>query len=195
MGSKRTQKEIKLEIETLEKQIDDIRDIRKQRPDIAALEDQVRAMKQAYIQEIESSVNCWRSDIQYLKKELENRKKDNEIYLSERVREWFRQYKRGIDWGYKEPRIVWVSPDERFVIITNPGGTAGTGTPMGTGGYYYASSSHWLTETKEGYAYMGNRTGIAGSAPRWMEHEGRLTKEVKEKMIKFAEEQAGYKFE
>jgi len=194
MNTKRTQKDIKLEIENLEKQIDDIKDIRKQRPDIAILEDQVRAMKQSYMQEIESSVTCWRSDIQYLKKELENRKKDGEIYLNERISKWFRQYIGGIDWGYKDPKIVWISPDERFAIITSPGGTAGTGTAMGTGGYYYASSTHWLTEIKEGYAYFGRRTGVAGEASKWLEHEGRLTKEVKEKMIKFAEEQAGYKF-
>ena len=114
--------------------------------------------------------------------------------MSETVQKWFDKYIRGIDWGYKEPKIVWVSPDERFAIITAPGSTAGTGTAMGTGGYYYAASTHWLTDIKEGGTYGGFRYQGVDSL-KDMEFEGRLTKEIKAKMIARAEELAGYKYE
>jgi hypothetical protein len=42
---------------------------------------------------------------------------------------------------------------------------------------------------------MGNRRGVSGQSPKWEEHDGRLTKEVKERMIKKAEEIAGYKYD
>lgn len=195
MKKSRTQKEINEEIKALENQIEDTRNIRKHRPEIVELEKKIQEIRNAYWEENQGLINCWQDDIRALKQELQRKKSEKEIYLSEKVQKWFSNYLGGIDWGYKTPRIVWISPDERFVIITNPGGTAGQGTAMGTGGYYYASSSHWLTEVVEGQAYMGNRTGVSGQSQKWLEHEGRLTKEVKEKMIKKAEEIAGYSYE
>lgn len=186
--STRTQKEINQEIKALEARIDDIQNIRKYRIEIVKLETRIREIKNEYQEEIKTSVDCWGSDIQALKKELKNKKEDNKLQISERVKRWFSNYKSGIGWGYKEPTIVWISEDERFVIITDPGGTAGTGTPMGSGGYYYASSTHWLTETIEGSTYLGRSTMTSKAAPKWLEHEGRLTKEVKQKMIDYSEE-------
>lgn len=184
----RTQKDINQEIKTLESQIDDIQNIRKHRPELVELEEKINKIKQNYREEIETQVSVWNSDIYALKNELKKKKIEGQIQLSERVEKWFRNYKSGIGWGYKEPKIVWISEDERYVIITNPGGTAGTGTAMGTGGYYYASSTHWLTETIEGYTYLGQSRGAAGTAPKWLEFDGRLTKEKKAEMIAFAEE-------
>jgi hypothetical protein len=185
MSDKRTQKQINEEIKAIEAQISDIRDVRKHHPELVELEKKVYEIKQKHYEESQSLINCWDSDIDALKKELKRKKEDNDIQLSERVEKWLRKYLSGVNFGYKEPRIVWISEDERYVIITSPGGTAGTGTVMGTGGYYYAASTHWLTETIEGVEFMGNR---AERAPEWLEHEGRLTKEVKQNMIDYTKE-------
>ena len=180
----RTQKEINQEIKNLENQIDDTRNLRKHRPEIVELERKIEAIRASYREETETSIACWKSDIEQLKKELKNKKEDNQIQLSEKVKKWFRNYLSGVSFGYKDPKIIWISPDERFVIITSPGGTAGTGTPMGTGGYYYAASTHWITEIVEGKSYLDF------GEVKLLEHEGRLSKEIKEKMITLAEQKA-----
>lgn len=180
----RTQKDINQEIKNLENQIDDTRNIRKHRPEIVELEKKIQDIRDKYHEETDSLIVCWRSDIAQLKKELKNKKEDGQIQLSEKIQKWFRNYLNGVDFGYKDPKIVWISPDERFVIITSPGGTAGTGTPMGTGGYYYAASTHWLSEIIEGQSYLSRGNS------KFLEHEGRLTKEIKEKMITLAEQKA-----
>lgn len=190
---KRTLKAIQADIKTLETQLDDIKDIRKHCPELVKLEEQIQKIKEDYREEIKAQVNCWESDIQQLNKELKNKKEDNKLQLSESVQKWFRKYISGIDWGYKQPRIVWISPDERFAIITSPGSIGGTGTAMGTGGYYYASSSHWLTDIKENGMYISNRRDGVASIKE-LEVEGRLTKEMKAKMIARAEELAGYSY-
>jgi hypothetical protein len=191
---KRTLKAIQTDIKTLETQLDDIKDIRKHCPELVKLEEQIQKIKENYREEINAQVNCWESDIQQLNKELKDKKEDNKLQLSEKVEKWFRHYKSGVSWGYKEPKIVWISPDERFAIITAPGSTAGQGTAMGTGGYYYASSTHWLTEIVENGTYSSmRRDGVASL--KEMEFEGRLTKEIKAKMIARAEELAGYSYQ
>jgi len=183
----RTQKDINQEIRNLENQIEDTHDIRKNRPEYVELEKKMEKIRREYREETDSQIDVWRSDIQALKKELARKKEDNKIQLSERVQQWFKKYLGGVSFGYKEPKIVWISEDEKYVIITSPGGTAGTGTAMGTSGYYYASSTHWLTEIIEGGTYMGtSHRGI--NSPKWFEFDGRLTKEKKEEMIAFTEE-------
>lgn len=187
MSDKRTQKQINDDIRAIEAQIDDIRDVRKHHPELVELEKNVYEIKQKHFEESQSLISCWNSDIDALKKELKRKKEENSIFLSENVEKWFRKYLGGVNFGYKSPKIVWISEDERYVIITSPGGTAGTGTAMGTGGYYYAPSSHWLTEIIEGGTYMGrSHRGI--NSPKWMEHEGKLSKEIKQKMIDYTEE-------
>lgn len=182
----KTQKDINQEIKAIEVQIEDTKNIRKHRPEYAELEKKMEVIRAAYREATDSLISCWKSDIQALKKELKNKKEENKLQLSGDVQRWFRKYLSGVSFGYKEPRIVWISEDEKYIIITSPGGTAGTGTAMGTGGYYYASSSHWLTEIVEGGSYMGHtEKGIR--SPKWLEHEGRLTKDKKEEMIAFVE--------
>lgn len=179
--SKRTQKDIKQEIENLDNQIFQIK---KYPSEIIELEKKLYDMKNAHLDEVRPQVNVWKSDIEALKLELRKKKEENQIQLSERVEKWLSKYTSGVSFGYAEPKIVWISEDERFVIITSPGGTAGTGTAMGTGGYYYAASTHWLADTTNPARYIGD----GGKGNRWMEHDGRLTKEVKEKMIAYTEE-------
>ena len=81
----------------------------------------------------------------------------------------------GVDFGYGGIKIVWHSDDERFVIITNKGATAGQGTAMGTHGYHYAPTEHWLVDTKEGNSFH--------TTTKYFPVEGRLTKEKKQQMI------------
>ncbi len=182
----KTQKDINQEIKAIEAQIEDTKNIRKHRPEYAELEKKMEVIRAAYREETDSLISCWKSDIQALKKELKNKKEDNKLQLSGDVQRWLRKYLSGVSFGYKEPKIVWISEDEKYVIITSPGGTAGTGTPMGTGAYYYAPSTHWITEIIEGGTYMGSlHRGI--NSPRWLEFDGRLNKEKKEEMIAFVE--------
>ncbi len=182
----KTQKDINQEIKAIEAQIEDTKNIRKHRPEYAELEKKMEAIRRAYREETDSLISCWESDIQALKKELKKKKEENKLQLSEDVQRWFRKYLGGVNFGYKEPRIVWISEDEKYVIITSPGSTAGTGTAMGTGAYYYAQSTHWLTEIFEGGTYLGS-TRDSVKSPTWLEFDGRLTKEKKEEMIAFVE--------
>jgi hypothetical protein len=182
----KTQKDINQEIKSIEAQIEDTKNIRKHRPEYAELENKMDAIRRAYREETDSLIYCWESDIQALKKELKRKKEDNKLQLSETVEKWFRKYLSGVNFGYKSPRIVWVSEDEKYAIITSPGSTAGTGTVMGTGAYYYAQSTHWLTEIFEGGTYLGHSHGGITSK-KWLEFDGRLTKEKKEEMIALVE--------
>ena len=56
---------------------------------------------------------------------------------------------------------------------------------MGTGGYYYASSTHWLADTTSERKYVDWSNA---SPNKWKEFDGRLTKEKKQEMIDFSEE-------
>lgn len=49
---------------------------------------------------------------------------------------------------------------------------------MGTGGYYYTSAEHWLIDRTRGDTYF--------KCKKLMEIEGRLTKEIKQKMIELS---------
>lgn len=93
----KTKKEINDNIKELENQIDDISNYRKHRRDIAKIEDELRKLKNDYWEEAQSSINCWQSDIDALKKELKMKKEDSSIQLSEKVQKWFRKYLSGSD--------------------------------------------------------------------------------------------------
>lgn len=117
--------------------------------------------------DLETERKCLESDLRALKEK-------NELEVPDHLKKWLKEYSQGVDWGYGGLKIRWISDDEKWCIITNGGGTAGQGTPMGTGGYYYAEASHFLgrTDYKGGFS---NRHGeIRG---------GRLTNEVKKKLI------------
>lgn len=122
------------------------------------------------------------SEKQKLEKELKERKLSKKIQLSVYLSDWLQQYMRGINWGYKLPLITWHSEDERFVILTHPGQTSGTGTVMGSMGYYYSPSDHILIDTKRddretsyGKGKLGFKIGDRV--------EGRLTKEKKQMLL------------
>jgi hypothetical protein len=184
MNKHRTQKEIKLDIEKIESDIDDIENYRKHIPGYEEMEKKLQALRYKYMEDIRNQVNVWKSDVDALKKEIKNIKLDKELVPSDKISLWFRNYKGGVHWGYGGLKIAWISDDERFVILTHKGGTAGQGTAMGTGGYYYAPSNHWIADTS---IATGHR-GYGPSGNSFMETEGRLTKELKEKMIAHMEE-------
>lgn len=92
------------------------------------------------------------------------------------VKEWFDTTMHyGIDYGYKDIEIVWVSPKGKYVIIRHPGQTTGQGTPMGSSAYYYASTQHWLHTVGDGP--LDDRKFVT---------EGRLKKHRKQEMMDYA---------
>jgi len=187
-----TQKSIKDQISQTEKEIADLRDIRKNLPEYVALEKKLYKMREDYFDSVHSSINAKEDDVRMLKQQLKRIKAEKELELPERVQHWFDVYERGVNWGYGGIKVVWISDDGRWVIITNKGGTAGTGTAMGTGGYYYAASTHWLSDThsEPGYSsriYLKSREedkhGMNYTSNKFGEFEGRLTKEKKQALI------------
>lgn len=121
------------------------------------------------LQDVRNTLTIKRSDLRHLEKETE-------FKLPEELEEFWKRYNLGIDWGYQGLKIKWISDDNRFLIVTNPGGTAGTGTVMGTGAYYYAQTRHWIIDTEK------KPDGITNS---FCEIEGgRLTKSRMSYMIK-----------
>lgn len=114
------------------------------------------------------------NQVYLLKDELRAAKEAREIEVPEHIQDWLKEYHRGVDWGYGGLKIRWISEDEKWAIITNGGTTAGTGTAMGVGAYYYANCSHFLG-CIEHSGGMENRYGEIDG--------GRLTQERKEALI------------
>ena len=171
-----TIKELKNEIKRLEAENEDFRNYRKNIEGYAELEDKLYKMRNAYWKSSEEKRTQNGNWIREYKKEMLEKQKQNDIELSPELKDWYRNWGSGVDFGYNGTKIVWVSPKEDFVIITSKGGTAGQGTVMGTSGYYYSNTHHMLAYTKtrrrytEGNSYDKN-------------YDGRLTKELKQKML------------
>lgn len=185
---KRTQKVIKAEIDALEAEISNKQDYRKNCPKIVELEKEIRQIKEKYFEDNQLTINCWENDLQVLKVELKKKKAEKALFIPEKLEKWFQTYILGIDWGYGGIKIVWISPDERFVILTNTGSTGGQGTVMGANSYYYSNSEHYLIDTLIAEKFRKNNNG------KLKEHTGRLTKDIKLEMIKLAETTVGYTF-
>lgn len=128
----------------------------------------------------ESEIEKLHKERNKLKEELKNKKLSKRLQLSDYLLNWIKQYMIGVNWGYKDPYISWHSNDERFVILTNPGETAGQGTAMGTMGYYYAPTDHTVIDTKTpSNGLHSNKLGYEIGA----RIEGRLTKENKKLLL------------
>lgn len=177
-----SKKQIASKIKELEDKILDLKNISKNVPEYSELIKKADQLKEEYFKHNLPIIEQYRDQVYELKKEL--KKPVKELYISENLQEWFRNWKSGVDFGYKDPYIRWISPDEKYVVITCPGSTAGTGTAMGTSSYYYALTDHYLVEVKEGSRYINiNRdgSGILGS------FEGRLSKEKINEWMKLIE--------
>lgn len=177
MSEKTTQKSIKEQISSLKKRKDILRDPYSD-PEYARLMKLANERRYAYykevkeeIENIEISIKCAESDLKALKN---SRKSKIQEEITEDIEIAFKNIQRGIDYGYSKPRISWISKDKRWFIFTTPGGTAGTGTPMGTGGYYYSATTHELycIDVPEEYPSHANVV----KPMRQKELEGRLTK-------------------
>lgn len=122
--------------------------------------------------------------INHCKKRIEQIKEAKELDIPSEVEKWFRQYISGVDWGYKDPKIIHVSSDNQFIIVKHSGSTAGTGTAMGTGSYYYAKTHHWIAQVNASkYIDWGNSQKNEACS-----HYGRLTKVHKELMLQYIDE-------
>lgn len=116
-------------------------------------------------------------------KETKSRKKN----IHPNITDWLiRVYSSGIDWGYGGIKVTYVHPENLFIIVTNKGSTAGTGTAMGTGGYYYSPSSHWVVFPQ--FEIHRAKMPCGSSRNEFFSQDGRLTNAIKEKMITQAEE-------
>lgn len=143
-------------------------------PKYLELINEANKIKQAWYKKQESFREDLNTERKCLESDLIALKEKNELVVPDHIKRWLLEYNQGVDWGYGGLKIRWISEDEKWCIITNGGGTAGTGTPMGSGGYYYAETKHFLgrTDRKGGFT---NRFGEV--------YGGKLTKEVKAKMI------------
>lgn len=106
--------------------------------------------------------------------------------IDSRIIDWVRyDYSAGVDFGYNGLSVRYVDPGATFLILTNNGGTAGTGTAMGTGAYYYANADHFVCFPVLG-GYMA-RNEFGGNYHFKIEG-GRLTNDRKNSLITQAQE-------
>jgi len=147
--------------------------------ELAALKKRVAELSNKYIEKKRSI----RDRIGELKIQLAKIHTQKELSLSYKLQKWRYQYKSGIDWGYSKLKIIWTSEDERYLILTITGATAGTGSPMGTGGYYYSPSEHHLIDT-----HLSASTGRNRYGKTIAEITGRLTKDKKQELLDRLEE-------
>lgn len=137
-------------------------------------------MKKDYDETIYHTLTELRNEINTLKVEY-NKPVKEKLVVPNHIQSWLHNWMFGINFG-KKPYIKWISPDEKYVIITTPGGTAGTGTIMGASAYYYASTTQYLVKIIENAGWHDRlHSQIA-------ECEGRLTKEKFNEWMKLIEE-------
>jgi hypothetical protein len=147
--------------------------------EIQQLQGRLRQAKQNYQASVADEIAAKESDIKALKMQ-QLRETNPAFQYSIPLLSWFNRWGRGIDWGQGGVRLRWVSPNQNWVIITAGGGTAGQGTPMGTGAYYYAAATHYLYRVVDGATHMNSTSKYQFS------FEGRLLKATKEEWIAFA---------
>lgn len=138
------------------------------------------------------TINAYETKIKDVKAAIKERKSINlekKKPFNEKLMKWFKYtYQRGVDFGYNGVSIRYVDPANRYIIVTSNGSTAGTGTAMGTGGYYYAESDHFVAFPQFGDYLEGRLPDKPGRSAnkRFEVRGGRLTNEVKNSLIKQA---------
>jgi len=169
-----TQADILKQIKTLEREISDTKKKLNEDVRLRKLRVKAEAIKDSYFTVIEVK----RDKIIALKRALKEEKLKKELKIPDCLSSWLFEYKRGVDWGYGGLVIVWISDDGRYVIVTNKGTVTGTGTAMGSGGYYYAKAEHWAVDTKCMVTYHAHSSKIADLVVK-----GRLTKAKKQQLL------------
>ena len=165
-----TKKEIKTKIDKIESEIRNIQSYNNIEG-YKKLYDQLYEMKNDYNKKIYPELQRMFAEAHDLKREYEKPAKEK-LVVPKHIQDWFRSWRSGINFGYAGAFIKWISLDEKYVIITSPGGTSGQGTAMGSGGYYYSRTQHYLVKVIEGARYLDR-----GEGGRISQFEGRLTKE------------------
>lgn len=139
-----------------------------------------------FLDKYDEKITAVEQEIRLKKKELKSNKSPEFIIINKWVQS---KYCSGVDFGYGGIKLRYIDPNMKYIICTNGGGTAGTGTPMGTGGYYYSGADHFVVFPQFGiyidsklphYQYRSTNT-------MFTEH-GKLTNEVRNKMIEKAED-------
>lgn len=189
--SKITQTELKKKIYDLKEEIEDIRNFRKHIRGYREMEEKLQNLRNEYFESIRDQVTALESDIRVYERQIKEAQQARALELPDNVRRWFSVYAKSMDFGYGGLKIVWVSENGRWIIITNKGGTAGTGTAMGTNAYYYAPVRHYLCDTycdpslngRVHLKSMGDNDIHNYTSNRFGEFTGKLTKEAKQKLI------------
>lgn len=181
----KTQQELKDRIKEIGEEIRNLRRAHWDDKEYIKLIEKANKIKEKLENKNDKKIDKLRNEQSKLMEELEDKKLSKRIQLSPYLLNWLKQYMQGVNWGYKNPFIVWHSDDERFVILTHPGQTSGQGTPMGAGGYYYSASDHSLIDTKlDSRGLHLNKLGY--KIGEYV--EGRLTKEKKQILLDRLEE-------
>ena len=182
----KNQKELKKEIQSLGDELRELRgSLYKDKAYIKYSEMADKRLKKLR-EKIEPEEEKLNEKLIKLRKELEDKRLSGKLQLSEKLTQWLRQYMSGIDWGYKNPVVVWHSDDERFVILTHPGGTTGQGTVMGSGGYYYSPSDHTMIDTElDSGGRLSSENKLGYKIGNYV--EGRLTKIKKQELFNMLE--------
>lgn len=113
-----------------------------------------------------------------INQQIKEIRKKREIDVPEEIYKWLHgDFAVGIDFGYggasKNLKIVWLSDDKKFAIVTNKGGEYWSGI----GFQNYGRASHWGVEVfGDSYAKI---------SPNFItsQIEGRLTKVLKQQLI------------
>lgn len=169
------------ELAGAEKKLEEIKSLPKE---VQELFNKAYAARDKYYKSVKEKREQTDKYITYCEKRIEEIKTAKQLSIPSDVEKWFKKYISGVDWGYNDPKIIHVSSDNQFVIVRSSGGTAGTGTAMGTGGYYYAKTQHWIAKVNGlNYIDWGNSQKNEACV-----HYGRLNKIYKELMLQYIDE-------
>lgn len=125
---------------------------------------------------ITNEVKTLQTTIIALLEERNNLEKAKKEEIPEKVQIFIKEISRGVDWQLV---VKWVSPKQRFVITTNPGGNGW----CGRGDTKYYASEHMLFDmSKRGK----DESYFAVQKCQVNKKEGRLDKETKQNWIDYA---------
>ena len=170
-----TQKQIKKEIDILKKSIPNVYNDET----YIKMEQELNKYKNKFNKDNLKKKNSIFILIKDYENQLEELKIKNSLTIPESINKWFNDYKSGVDFGYKGIKIVWISDDNKWVIISQ-GGTTYISDRTGP---KYGCSEHWLAKANGGRWSDGN--SFCSIDGRWTRGsiEGRLTKEKKNNLI------------
>jgi len=179
---------LKREKKRLKDVLEEVLDGPKREPNIVAALDEYRRLLGEAVRmarAVAGPIRKRREDVEVRIRELEDSKK---LAVPERIRKIVAQLFRGCNYGVYELPVVWISPEERFFILKNPGSTGWSGI----GETAYSPASHYLMDAslapKDFEAMHGHDLF---SKIQVFEHDGRLLKAKKEEWMVYALKEEG----